>query len=217
MTANIMRNPIGGRRFHDACVFLRAWVRDPRRIGSLIPSSNALADLITAEIAQASAPVIELGAGTGVFTRALLTRGVPEDRLVLVEREPNLARILQLQFPTAWIFCLDASRIGRVSQLGTESAGAVVSGLPLLNLSTRTVIAILDSSFRHMRPGAAFYQFTYGLHCPVSRNILDRLGLRAKRLEATIANFPPATVYRIRRRLEHWQDSVGKGNRHPDS
>lgn len=212
---NIMTNPRGGRRFHDARVFFRAWVRDPRRIGSLIPSSNALGNLITAEIAQASAPVIELGAGTGVFTRALLARGVPEDRLVLVEREPNLARILQLQFPTARIFCADAARIGRVGLLGTESAGAVVSGLPLLNLSMRTVIAILNSSFRHMRPGATFYQFTYGPRCPVSRSILDRFGLRAKRLEAAIANFPPATVYRIRRRLEHWQDSVGKVNSDP--
>lgn len=206
---NIRRNPRGGGRLHDARVFFRAWIRDPRRMGSLTPSSNALADLITAEIAQVSAPVIELGAGTGVFTRALLTRGVPEDRLVLVEREPNLARILQQQFPTARILCVDAAQIGRIGLLGTERAGAVVSGLPLLNLSMRTVIAILNSSFRHMRPGAGFYQFTYGPRCPVSRNILDRFGLRAKRLDATFANFPPATVYRIRRRLELRQDNVG--------
>jgi len=48
-----MKNGSAGWRFHDAHVFLSVCIRDPRRIGSLSPSSNALADLITAEIARA--------------------------------------------------------------------------------------------------------------------------------------------------------------------
>ena len=50
-----------------------------------------------------------------------------------------------------------------------------------------------------MRPGGAFYQFTYGPRCPVPRPILDRLGLKATRIGGTVRNIPPAGVYRISR------------------
>jgi len=42
------------------------------------------------------------------------------------------------------------------------------------------------------------YQFTYGPRCPVARSILDRLGLKGKRLGTVFASVSPATVYRIR-------------------
>src|SRR5262245_10355611 len=184
----------------DAMTFLRAWVRHPRRVGAIAPSSCALADLITAEIAPPSAPVIELGAGTGVFTRALLERGVPERMLALVESHPMFAWMLRLRFPTAQVFCLDAARLGKVRMFEGVSAGAIVSGLPLLSMPRGKVMAILAAAFRHLRPDASFYQFTYGSRCPVPRAILDRLGLKARRLGVIAGNLPPATVFRIRRR-----------------
>ena len=61
--------------------------------------------------------------------------------------------------------------------------------------------AILEAAFERLRPDGAFYQFTYGPESPVSHAILDRMGLRAARSGRAIANVPPATVYRIRRRL----------------
>ena len=187
-------------RFRNARVFLRAWLRDPRYVGAIASSSRGLAGLITVEISGAFAPVLELGPGTGVFTRALLARGVPEDQLTLVECDAGFARILQSQFPAARVLHLDATRLRGVDLFDGEGVGAVVSGLPLLSMSGRKVMAILDGAFQHMRPGAAFYQFTYGPRCPVRRSMLDRLGLKAKRLGFTLANVPPAAVYRIRRR-----------------
>jgi phosphatidylethanolamine/phosphatidyl-N-methylethanolamine N-methyltransferase len=63
----------------------RAWLANPLREGSIAPSSNQLALAITKEISAATGPVLELGPGTGVFTRALLARGVAEENIVLVE------------------------------------------------------------------------------------------------------------------------------------
>ena len=54
--------------------FLRSWVGNPLRVGAIAPSGVSLAQLITSEISEESGPVLELGAGTGVFTRALLAR-----------------------------------------------------------------------------------------------------------------------------------------------
>jgi phospholipid N-methyltransferase len=185
----------------DVIAFLRAWLADPLRVAAVAPSSPALAEMITAEITADSAPVIELGPGTGVFTRALLARGVPEEKLTLVERNAEFARMLEDRFPAACVLWLDAARLARLAVNG-DRAGAAVSGLPLLAMPPRKVLAVLNGTFRHLRPGGAFYQFTYGLMCPVRRAVLERLGLQATRVGRALVNVPPAAVYRIERRAE---------------
>jgi len=184
----------------NAFTFFRALIADPRRVAAIAPSSPALANAITAEITAISAPVIELGPGTGVFTRALLARGVPEDKLALVEYGRDFARMLRSRYPRAHVLRMDAARLRSVELFGGEGVGAVVSGLPLLSMPANEVIAILDGAFAHLRPDAAFYQFTYGPRCPVRRSILERLGLTAARIGGALANMPPASVYRILRR-----------------
>ena len=77
--------------------------------------------------------------------------------------------------------------------------GAVVSGLPLLNFPEKKVSAILAAAFGNLREGAAFYQFTYGMQCPIPRALLDRLGLQANCMGRVLLNVPPASVYRITR------------------
>ena len=57
----------------------------------------------------------------------------------------------------------------------------------------------MTGAFTYIRPGGAFYQFTYGPRCPVPCAILDRLGLKAMRLGGVVRNLPPALVYRITR------------------
>lgn len=183
----------------DAAQFFRAWTSDPLRVASIIPSGSALAKAITAEITPAAAPVIELGAGTGVFTRATIARGVSEEQLTLIESGADFVCLLQSRFPRATTLSTDAARLKHVELFGGMPAGTVVSGLPLLSMSPRKILAILDGAFRHLRPDGAFYQFTYGPRCPVPPAVLDRLGLKATRIGRVWANVPPAAVYRIRR------------------
>jgi len=186
----------------DTIAFFRAWLADPLQVAAIMPSGPALADLITAEITPAAAPVIELGPGTGVFTRALLDRGVAERDLVLVEFGPDFARRLAHRFPAARLLRMDAAGLHRLPALTRDGclAGAVVSGLPLLSMPPRKMFAILGGAFRHLRPDGAFYQFTYGPRCPVPAAVLDRLGLKATRIGGVLVNVPPAFVYRISRR-----------------
>jgi phospholipid N-methyltransferase len=180
--------------------FFRAWLANPLRVAAIVPSGQALAKAMTEEISAASGPVIELGPGTGSFTRALLRRGIREEDLALIEFGSEFAASLQLRYPRAHTIWMDASRLHRVQLFGGRQAGAVVSGLPVLSMPPRKVIAILEGCFAKMRPGGAFYQFTYGPACPIPRVLLDRLGLKATRIGGTLANVPPASVYRIRQR-----------------
>jgi len=180
--------------------FFRAWLANPLRVAAIAPSSRQLAWAITQEISAATGPVLELGPGTGVFTRALLARGVAEDDLFLVESGDEFIAKLNRQFPQATLLSMDAARLRTVDLPGHTRAGAVISGLPLLSMSPRKVAAILLGVFRQLRTDGAFYQFTYGPRCPVPRRLLDRLGLRSKRLGTTFDNLPPASVYRITKR-----------------
>lgn len=187
-------------RTADAFLFFRAWLSAPLRVASVTPSGRALSSLITAEISTQTGTVIELGPGTGVFTEALLRRGVAEENLVLVEYGAEFANQLSARFPGAKTVRMDAAHLRKLPLHPSAPVGAVVSGLPLLSMPLRKVLAILEGAFSHLRHGGAFYQFTYGPRCPIARPLLDRLGLRATYVGSTFANIPPAAVYRISRR-----------------
>ena len=184
----------------DLLHFLRSRKSNPEKVGSLMPSGDALARMITKGIDASHAPVIELGPGTGVFTRALLARGLDEADLTLIESGPNFLKMLRERFPRAHVVKADAARIAGLELYEPGSVGAVVSGLPLLSMSPRKIMGVLIDAFHYLREDGAFYQFTYGPRCPVPKQIRERLGLESKRVGRTLRNLPPATVYRITRK-----------------
>lgn len=186
----------------DTLSFWRAWLRAPLRVGAVAPSGPSLARLITRHVNHRLGPVIELGPGTGVFTRELLATGLPAHRLALVETDPVFADALSRQYPAARVLRMDAAQLGETAPLfGHERASAVVSGLPLLSMPQDQVTAIIRGVFdRQLRADGALYQFTYGLKCPLPRSLLDQLGLESARVGSVLFNLPPATVYRIGRR-----------------
>ncbi|MBA8901590.1 phospholipid N-methyltransferase [Phyllobacterium sp. P30BS-XVII] len=180
--------------------FMRALLSDPFRVSAIAPSGAALARLITSEITPASGPVLELGPGTGVFTDALLARGVRPKDLTLIEYGAEFARLLQSRFPGMRILQMDAAQLDLHEFFDIQPAGAVVSGLPLLSMTQEKVAAILGGAFSNLRPEGAYYQFTYGFRCPVSKSVLDQLDLDAVCIGRAFRNIPPAAVYRIVRR-----------------
>lgn len=184
----------------DFVRFFRSWMAAPLRVAAVAPSGPALARLMTSEIAVDHAPVLELGPGTGVFTRALLARGVRESDLTLVEFGAEFAGLLRTRFPAARVVSIDAADVAETGLFADAPAGAVVSGLPLLSMPQAKVEAIVSAAFACLRPGGSYYQFTYGPRCPVAQPILDRLGLEAIQIGRTLRNIPPASVYRISRR-----------------
>ena len=71
--------------------FLAEFLRSPRAIGSVVPSSPSLGRILADAIADVTPGVIvELGAGTGPVTRQLATR-FPDAHLIALEPNPRLA------------------------------------------------------------------------------------------------------------------------------
>lgn len=180
--------------------FIAAWVSKPRQTASVVPSSRYLARLMVADIDPRGGRVLELGGGTGVFTRAILETGLAPDALEVVEINPAFARSLRRQFPTISVLESYAQTVSHVAAGAPGDYQTVVSGLPLLAMDRVMHADILSESFRMLRPGGAFVQFTYSLRSPVSRDILDALDLDVERVGQTVRNFPPATVFRFFRK-----------------
>ena len=184
-------------------LFLKRWLRNPFSMGAVVPSGRLLAAAMAratlAEMKGRDGHVIELGAGTGEVTKALLAAGIPADRLALVEREPELASFLRRHFAGPRIVEGDAMRLPRlISDHGLAPVAAIVSSLPLLSLPAEVVNGIVGGAFEALPPGGALVQFTYGPKPPVPRGLRERLHLVGTHGKRVWRNVPPAVVWTFR-------------------
>ncbi|MBS0549691.1 MAG: hypothetical protein JSR24_18195 [Proteobacteria bacterium] len=185
-------------------LFLKRWLRRPFAVGAVVPSgpllTRAMAETTVACVGDRMGHVIELGAGTGEVTKALLTAGIAPGRLALVERDPELATFLRTNFSGPQIIEGDAAHLpGLMVANGVERLAAVVSSLPLLSLPGEVVTAIVDAVFEALPPGASMIQFTYGPKPPVPQPLRDRLHLESTRGRRIWRNVPPAVVWTFRK------------------
>ncbi len=141
--------------------------------------------------------VVELGPGTGAVTRALLATGIPEERLVLVERDPHLHAWLEGQFPGANVLLSDARELHAILPDGQAgSISTVVSSLPLNSLPRNERDEIVRAAFHVLSDEGSLVQYSYGVPSPLP---CDSLGLTGRRVAFAAANLPPATVWRYSR------------------
>jgi phosphatidylethanolamine/phosphatidyl-N-methylethanolamine N-methyltransferase len=180
-------------------IFFARWLRDPLRMASVTPSGAALARLMARQVDPHLAdPVLELGAGTGAITAAILTRGVAAERLVIIERDKVFHGLLTRRFPGAMVMRDDAQNLkARLSESGVRRLATVVSGLPLLAMSKAQQRTVLEQAFTLLGETGIFIQFTYGPDSPIPRRRLADWGLRAEFAGRAWLNLPPATVWRF--------------------
>jgi phospholipid N-methyltransferase len=180
-------------------VFFKSWLKDPFHVASITPSSRWLARLMATDVGP-GARVVELGAGTGTLTEAIVERGVRQEDLYLVEQHAMFCDVLRQRFPASSVVQADAAAL-------TDSLGSlrgtvdyVISGLPIVWFNRDKKARILEEAFALLRPRGRYQQFTYLGPPPVGGRLLDELGLRATLLGVSPLNLPPAFVYRFERR-----------------
>lgn len=183
---------------HDL-LFIARWMQNPLGIGALAPSGPALTRAMAAQIApDLPGTVVELGAGTGAITEALLKAGVGAENLVLVERDSIMVRFLARRFPDVRAIKGDATRLTELlGGADMTPIRAVISSLPLLSMPRLHRYAILEQSFELMGPSGLFVQYTYGLGSPVSERQLRRFGLEGRPSVHILRNLPPARIWRF--------------------
>ena len=179
----------------DTTLFLQEWFANPQRTGSVAPSSPQLAAAMARWLPSNSESfVLELGPGTGAVTDALMKRGLREDRLVAIEHNPKMARLLREKFPRAQIITGDAWHLDhllRSRREPIESVGAVISSLPLLNFPQEEAEALTQKIRAVLEPHGNWVQYSYHLGKKQVRGA-SSFKLRASKI--VWLNFPPARV-----------------------
>jgi phosphatidylethanolamine/phosphatidyl-N-methylethanolamine N-methyltransferase len=120
----------------NTSLFLRRWLANPLQMGSVIPSSPALCRKIAALVERRDDEVVvELGAGTGVVSRALLNAGVPPEKLVVVEIVRDMAEHLRGVLPGVNVIQGDAFELPKALPPALHGkVGTAICGIPLVML-----------------------------------------------------------------------------------
>ncbi len=186
------------RRFDDEIRFFKGWMDGPKAVGAIMPTSSVTARSMAAVVNPASGlPVLELGPGTGVITRAILARGVPASNLFSIEYSPDFHARLQLDFPGVRFIHGDAFDLdATLGDLGTTLFDSVVSGIPLLNFPMARRVALIEDLLDRVPPGRPVVQFSYGAMSPV----LSRgTSFQVVHHDFVLRNVPPARLWIYRR------------------
>ena len=184
--------------------FLRKFLRDPKDVASVWPSSRFLARAMLRGVAlQPGDAVVELGPGTGSFTQEivrLLDRTTGSGYLG-IDRDPEFVAVLRARFPHLEFVEADADTLA--AQLAARPhlrPRAVVSGLPLVAMPKPLVTAMLETIREALLPGGTFRTFSYA-HTVVNpaswwlrrqmRAVFPHFVVRGP----VVRNLPPALVF----------------------
>jgi phosphatidylethanolamine/phosphatidyl-N-methylethanolamine N-methyltransferase len=178
--------------------FLREFLRRPRQLGTMVPSSSFLESrlLRMGDVTQAKV-VLELGPGTGGTTEAIL-RALPRDAsLLTIEINPHFAAALRSRTdPRLLVHLGSAEQLSAaIRNFELPAPDVVISGIPFSSISRVVARRILRSIWSCLAPSGRFvaYQFRREIE-KLGRGILGRA-----ESEFELLNVPPLHVYRWRK------------------
>jgi len=184
---------------NENLIFARAFFRQPRMLGSLVPSSRFLVNRVLdgADLASARL-VVEFGPGVGAFTRELLRRLPASATLLAIESNPDLVLYLRQSLTDPRLLLAPASAQSVVAlqrRFGLPEADVIISGVPFSVMSPSKRDKIVRNAWRALRPGGRLlvYQFS-GAVLPSLRHAFGEIHQEFEPL-----NILPARIFRCTR------------------
>ncbi|USG67883.1 methyltransferase [Brevibacillus ruminantium] len=181
----------------EKLLFLYKFLRDPKQIGSLTPSSMFLAKKMLEPVNWNRVEhIAELGAGTGAITKYIEAANMKNAKVLLFEKDTFLRNKLAQRFP-AYTGYADACVLH--DTLRREHIGhldCIVSGLPFFNFPQQLRDQLMEQIVTSLKPGGLFIAFQYSLQM---KNQLSSL-FDIEHIHYVPLNIPPAFVYVCRNR-----------------
>ena len=175
--------------------FFRSFLKRPKEVGSVIPSSRFLERRIVrrAHLERARV-VVELGPGTGGTTRAVLQALQPDAKLLAIEINPHFVSLLRAHLQDPRITVHDGSATEIPEALDAHDLPApdvILSGIPFSTMPRQLGLDILTSARDALAPGGRFVAYQF-------RDRVETLGRQvfghgSSQLE--LRNMPPMRVY----------------------
>ncbi|AGA64108.1 Phosphatidylethanolamine N-methyltransferase [Liberibacter crescens BT-1] len=182
------------KNFYENLLFLREAFRRPQKIGAVIPTSSITARRMVSLVnINSDLPVLELGAGTGVVTRALLKRGLAPHKIVSIEYVKEFYNYLKVTFPGISFVHGDVFDLEKtLSKFPGIKFDSVISGLPLLNFPLESRINLIKNLLNLIPPGRPIVQICYGINPPVKEDPEEYI---LEHYDFIIRNIPPARIW----------------------
>lgn len=181
-------------RFDEELRFFKGWVSQPREVGSIIPTSSVTARKMASIVDPASGkPVLELGPGTGVITKAILARGIAPEQLYCVEYSADFVSHLIRHYPGVNVIQGDAFDIEKtLPREQVAEFDSIVSGVPLLNFPVEQRVRYVETLLDRVAPGRPIVQLTYGPKSPVPPGLGN---YKVTHFNFIIRNIPPTQLW----------------------
>lgn len=167
-------------------LFLKRFLQDPKTVGAIAPTSLTTSRIMAKPIAP-DATVLELGAGTGIITHAILERIEHPDQLTSIEIDPELAKILHQNFPDIKINIED---IEETLQRDIQY-DVIISGIPFINMDHKKRTRVFKLIKQRLKPHGLFIAFQYRF---VVKKELETLFSNIE-IKYSPRNLPPAIVF----------------------
>jgi phosphatidylethanolamine/phosphatidyl-N-methylethanolamine N-methyltransferase len=182
-------------------LFWRRYLHRPLGVGGVAPSGPSLAKALVEILAPGQEEVVvEIGPGTGPFTRALLAAGVAPSQLILVEFDAEFVRHLRQRFPGVTVVQGDASHLPQLlKEQGHDKVPKILSGLPLRSMPQNVRTAITRAMATSLASQGSLVQFSYFVAPPLAEAEVKACGLTGRRAKTVVANIPPAFVWHYRK------------------
>ena len=181
-------------------IFFKKWLNHPLRLGTFLPCQKRFSkNSIRALLQKHAFPkhlhqvkVLELGAGTGRFTQALLDAGFTD--ITSIEIDPDLNRFMHDRFGSKVIILnMDAAEIAQ--HFEEEHFDLVVSVLPLMYINHTTRQKIVDESFKVLKKDGIFWHACY----TPSQSWFQLDDIAAEKVLTQWTHFPTGFVYEFKK------------------
>ncbi|MEA3533438.1 phospholipid N-methyltransferase PmtA [Rhizobium sp. CC-YZS058] len=187
-----------GRKFDEEIRFFQGWRSNMRAVGAVLPTSAITARRM-ASVADphSGLPVLELGPGTGVITKAILDRGIAPDQLTSVEYSSDFYHQLLVNFPGVNFVNGDAFDLKRsLGAQANQTFDCVISAVPLLNFPMHRRVSLIEDLLARIPVGRPVIQISYGPRSPVVP-MPDRY--HTAHFDFVMRNIPPAQLWVYRK------------------
>jgi phospholipid N-methyltransferase len=185
--------------FKQYITFFQQFIKHPKRVGSVIPSSRFLAKKMVQAVRWEDVQgIAELGSGTGAITRYIEPKVHEDTTVILFEMDDRMNRDLRTKYPN-FTCHPNASYLIKVMKLRNIALlDCVLSGLPFFNFTSELRETLLNQILQALKPGGHFIAFQYSLQ--MKKLLAEKFIIES--IDFVPLNFPPAFVYTCRKKEE---------------
>ncbi|MGB2762296.1 MAG: methyltransferase domain-containing protein [Minisyncoccales bacterium] len=182
--------------------FLKETFKHPKFTGAIAESSQGLSHLITDSAKLKSANyIVELGPGTGVFSRLILQKKNNNSKYFAIEINPSFVQQMRNNLPACQVYCDSCEHLSKYLEINEfKHADRVISGLPWTAFDSDLKNKLIKEIHKHLIKGGIFVTFAYFPFNYFSagrkfKKLILKTFSSVKTTKIIWLNLPPAFVY----------------------